>query len=205
MVAMVAWSALCTSAGAFLDEVVTTHRKKATVNKGTLGAIVMLGVLTLVSLSNPIRRSTVPGVGDLWIMSALESVIERDGHDDLNRVSVTAREGVVTLDGMVLTDAEKGLAERLASEIPGIRAVENTIRVTPALSRDLAIEKAVRAELVEDPLVHIRDLRVRADDGVVTVAGIVSQRGEERLARALVAKVPDVGRVIDKLETAPRI
>ncbi len=174
-------------------------------NKGTWGAVAMLGVMILVSLSSPIRRSTVRGVSDLWISSALESVIERDGHDDLNRVSVAAHDGIVTLRGTVLTDAEKGLAEELASEIPGVRGVDNTINVTPALNRDLAIEKAVQAELVEDPRVHIRDLRVRADDGVVTMEGIVSQHGEKRRARALVARLPDVDQVIDKLETVRRI
>lgn len=177
-------------------------------NKGTWGAVAMLGVMTLVSLSSPIRRSTVRGVSDLWISSALESVIERDGHDDLTRlprVSVATHDGIVTLSGAVLTDAEKGLAEELASEIPGVRGIDNTINVTPALNRDLAIEKAVQAELVEDPLVHIRDLRVRADDGVVTMEGIVSQHGEKRLARVLVARLPDVDQVIDKLETVRRI
>jgi osmotically-inducible protein OsmY len=141
---------------------------------------------------------------DLWIKTALESVIEKDGHLNLNRIGVTSHNGIVTLKGMVLTGEEKGLAELLAMQIPGVRGVESDIRVIPPLDRDIAIEKQARAALIENPLLDIKQLRVHVVNGNVTLQGIVDRSRERHLADRLVSMLPDVDKVVDKMETLRR-
>jgi len=141
---------------------------------------------------------------DLWIKTALESVMEKDGHLNLNRIGVSSHNGIVKLDGTVYTGEEKGLAELIAMQIPGVRGVENDMRVIPPLDQDIAIEKQARAALIENPLLDIEQLRVHVVNGIVTLQGIVDRTRERQLADRLVSMLPDVDKVVDRMETLRR-
>jgi osmotically-inducible protein OsmY len=141
---------------------------------------------------------------DLWIKTALEFDMEKDGHLNLNRVGVSSHNGVVKLEGTVVTGEEKGLAELIAMQIPGVRGVENDMRVIPPLDQDIAIEKQAEAALIENPLLRIWQLRVHAVNGIVTLWGIVDGSRERHLADRLVSMLPAIDKVVDKMETLPR-
>ena len=61
-------------------------------------------------------------------------------------IVVSTRDGVVTLSGYVETCAEKIVAERIASEVFGVRAVVNDLEVRVALHR---IDPNVTRETVQ--------------------------------------------------------
>jgi hypothetical protein len=65
---------------------------------------------------------------------------------DASIVVVATRDGVVTLSGYVETCAEKTVAERIASEVFGVRAIVNDLEVRVALHR---IDPRVRRETAE--------------------------------------------------------
>ncbi|MHC5544392.1 BON domain-containing protein, partial [Singulisphaera rosea] len=50
---------------------------------------------------------------------------------DAAEIGVTAREGVATLTGFVLTYNEKVTAERVAKRVHGVKAVANDLEVRP--------------------------------------------------------------------------
>jgi len=157
-----------------------------------IGGIVLFDMASIAAPADP---------GDLWIKSALESVIEKDNRLSLNHIDVASLNGTVKLNGMVLTEDEKGLAERMASQIPGVKGIENDINVLPAVDPNSELEKEAKATLIENPLLHIGELQVRARDGVVTLNGVVQQSKEKRLARRLVALLPNVHGVVNRIET----
>jgi len=103
-----------------------------------------------------------------------------------------------------MTDDEKGLAELIAMEIPGVKGIENDIEVLPPVDPDSELQKETRVELIDNPLFHIHDLNVRARNGVVTLRGLVQRNQEKHLARRLVARLPHVHRVVNKIEALER-
>lgn len=50
---------------------------------------------------------------------------------DVSEVSLTVREGEVTLEGAIGTRADRARIEDAIDRIPGVRAVENRVRVAP--------------------------------------------------------------------------
>jgi osmotically-inducible protein OsmY len=81
----------------------------------------------------------VPGVSqvrnelDVWIAVSVNQVIERVsdaiGEDAADRLSVTARDNVVTVSGTVGSTAERDAAIAAAAGATAVRGVENGIRV----------------------------------------------------------------------------
>jgi len=171
-----------------------------------VGAGILFGaaVILVILIPTPASPSTQMEKNDLWIKTALESVMEKDGHLNLNRIGISVRSRIVKLDGTVYTGEEKGLAELIAMQIPGVRGVENDMRVVPPLTQDIQVEKQVRATLMENPLLNIEALRVRAKYGVVTLLGIVDRPREKDLADRLVSMLPDVHKVVDRIEILER-
>ena len=57
--------------------------------------------------------------------------------DDIHwrNLSIEAGQGDVTLNGMVRTMEEKGLATKLAATVPGVKSLKNRIIVNPELPR----------------------------------------------------------------------
>ncbi|HET6464798.1 MAG TPA: BON domain-containing protein [Nitrospiria bacterium] len=168
------------------------------------GALWVVSVLFVTLTQSTASHAMQHEKSDLWIKTAVESFMERDGHLNLNRIGVSSHSGIVKLNGTVYTGEEKGLAELIAMQIPGVRGVENDMRVIPPLDQDIAIEKQARAALIENPLLDIEQLRVRAADGVVTLLGIVDRNREKHLADRLVSMLPDVHKVVDRMETLRR-
>jgi len=167
-------------------------------------ALWLASVLIATLIQAPASHAMQPEKSDLWINTALEFDMEKDGHLNMNRIGVSSHNGVVQLEGTVVTGEEKGLAELIAMQIPGVRGVENDLRVIPPLDQDIVIEKQARAALIENPLLDIGQLRVHAVNGIVTLWGIVDRSRERHLADRLVSMVPAVEKVVDKMETLPR-
>ena len=159
--------------------------------------VVFMGMVLLL----PLSATPLAGHGgDLWIKAAVETVIERDGRLDLDDIRVSCHNGIVKLSGTVLADEEKGLAAQLVMEVPDVRGIENNIQVVPVLSENIKVEKEAEATLLANPLLHIRELKIRALYGMVTVKGIVYHKSEKIFVTELLSDLPDVKQVINKIE-----
>ena len=167
-------------------------------NRSTIGLVLLGGVVFMVLAFS--KGAGPDHLNDFWIQSALDSVLEKDGDFDLDQVSVVIREGNVRLKGNVLTEEEKGHAEQIAMQIPGVQALENDIHVIPPVNRDVDLEKQIQSEIFENPLLHIRDLRVLSKDGTVTINGIVRTPFEKKLMDSLVLGFPGVKGLREKAE-----
>jgi osmotically-inducible protein OsmY len=155
-----------------------------------------------------LSMSRAPGLprtpSDQWIKTTLESEMERDAMFDLDRVRVVVDRGTVKLGGTVRTGDERGEAELLAMATHGTRAIQDDIHVMPNVSRTVELDKEIRSDLLENPTLRIRDLRVRFAQGDVSLHGIVHHRDEKGRAEELVAMVPGVDAIDDKMEVLHR-
>lgn len=154
------------------------------------------------SIQTPASRPSNPS--DYWIKTALDSVMVRNGHFDSDRIQVSTRDGVVKLSGNVLTGDEKGLVQLLAIQIPGVKALKSNIQVMPAVNQNVELEKESQSALFGNPLVYIRELKVQAQNGIVTLKGIVYQTEQKRLADGLVSMLPGVNTVINNIAVLHR-
>lgn len=148
----------------------------------------------------PASSSASPALGDLWIVTALESLIERDGRLAPGQVRASCHEGVIALHGTVPTEEDRGVAEQLALLIPGLQGIENHLSVAAAVDGNDTLAQEIRSALMENPSIQIKALNVRAQEGVVTLTGVVQERRQRRIAdRLVLMTTPHVRQVVDHL------
>ena len=164
----------------------------------TVVSVVALLLFAWLSMSNAPGLPRAPS--DRWIQTTLESEMERDALFDLDHVRVTVDHGTVKLGGTVRTGDERGEAELLAMATHGAQDIQDDIHVTPNVSRSVELDKEIRSDLLENPTLRIRDLRVRMVDGDVSLHGIVHHHDEKGRANELVALVPGVDAINDRME-----
>ena len=122
-------------------------------------------------------------------------------------IDVDTDKGVVTLNGMVDTSAERSLAENLAREVQGVREVVNSLQVRGASPggsgntdfTDAAITAAVKTALAFKKDVKAHNINVETRDGVVTLIGTVDSEAEKELAERTTLDTAGVRSVNNRL------
>jgi osmotically-inducible protein OsmY len=105
---------------------------------------------------------------------------------DANSIRVSVAKGAVTLRGYVSSLAEEELAVRAAQSVAGVRSVESELALSEqAVRKDSEIAAEVAARLRADPSLDAGFIRVKAEHGVVTLAGTVGRIAERNRAAAL--------------------
>jgi osmotically-inducible protein OsmY len=145
--------------------------------------------------------------GDGAVTSAVESRLLRNSLMDAGAIQVVTIEGVVELRGLAYSEAQKGLAGRLARDTYGVIGVNNQVDVSdwvpitePAKAQARSRAEARQAAQVQsDPWITatVRSLLAlsrgigQCDIGVTTRAGVVSLRGAvaSRVARDLAVEL----------------
>ena len=91
-----------------------------------------------------------------------------------SQIGVAAKDGVVTLSGLVDTYSKKLAAERIAQRVQGVRVVASDIEVKIPSSlkkTDTEIAEAIRNALRWNNLVDEDKIKVKVDNGWVTMEG----------------------------------
>ncbi|MGH7313626.1 MAG: BON domain-containing protein [Candidatus Rokuibacteriota bacterium] len=126
-----------------------------------------------------IMASTGRAIKDSWITSKAKAKLIADKRIT-RAVSVETRAGVVTLRGKVASGEEKQVAGQVVHRTDGVKAVRNALQIVPDTqrttvdARDKDIKKSVRARIEKDAMLKDADITVRADNGMVTLTGAVS-------------------------------
>jgi osmotically-inducible protein OsmY len=140
------------------------------------------------------------------IRKDVESELKWDPDIDPGDISVTVKDGVVTLTGFVKSYSEKFEAERAVKRVLGVRAVANDLEVrlpsgSERLDREIA-EDAVEA-LKRDLPYSSRNITVVVRNGWITLEGEVEWDFQRRLAEGAVRNVKGVKGVSNLIRIKP--
>lgn len=149
------------------------------------------------------------GVGqtmkDSWITSKTKMSLVKNTRVKARQITVETQGGVVALRGKVGSTDERAIAEDVAKGIDGVKRVSNTLEVVPAGQRDVVdtkdaeIRKTVNERLQADGRLKEADIKVRADNGMVTLMGSVADTQSRARAGDVARKVPGVRAVRNEL------
>ncbi|MDE2576830.1 MAG: BON domain-containing protein [Rhodospirillales bacterium] len=127
-------------------------------------------------------------------------------HVDATNITVDVRDGVVRLGGVVGSLAEKHAAERTIWHVRGVRGLveEIEVRVPEALRHgDTEIAQRVRNVLRWDAQIPDARLRIKVEDGVVTLMGTLDRQYQRQEAEARVRALEGVRGVANDIAIRP--
>jgi len=137
--------------------------------------------------------------------SHMETVHEGpSGFDASGEIEVTVRDGVIMLEGRVISHSHRRLAGVLAWWTRGRRDVLNGLDVEPPeADGDEELEDALRLVLESDPTIDADSVRLNCRAGVITLDGWVRSRHEQRRVELDAWYVQSVKEVVNRLEVRP--
>lgn len=162
-----------------------------------LGACVVLGATVV--------RANV--TSDTWITTNVKMLLLMSPEVNGMHLHVDSSNGRVTLFGTAGSEVGKAAAERLASQVIGVRSTRNLISVVPERRQeegrvvDTTVEQNVAIALRGDPALANSAIRVASvDDGTVVLGGGARSLSELRRALRIARGIAGVRRVASVVE-----
>ena len=124
------------------------------------------------------------------------------------QIGVAVKNGIVTLSGFVETYYKKTRAENAAKKVSGVRAVAEDLRVGVS-----PIYKKTDAEIAESVLTTLKlhtsvpedKVKVKVEDGIVTLEGEVDWDYQRRTAKESLTGLPGVRDIISYITLKPLV
>jgi osmotically-inducible protein OsmY len=131
-------------------------------------------------------------------------ILREPAGDNCGSIEVRVEDGIVILDGEVISLSHKRLAGVLAWWTPGCRDVVNGLEVVPPeQDTDDEVTDALRIVLEKDPLVRDPEqIRIRTHDYVVTLEGVVNKEEDRHTAELDAWYLFGVDKVINRIDVA---
>jgi osmotically-inducible protein OsmY len=127
--------------------------------------------------------------------------LEKDGRiPSAAEIAVSVKAGDATLRGSVESFPQRRAAVEIAKATPGVRRVENELRVDlHANRRDDEIRGAAIQALISSPDVPAERIEVTVDAGWLTLKGEVKHQQESNAAFDAVSEIPGIGGITNKI------
>jgi osmotically-inducible protein OsmY len=125
-----------------------------------------------------------------------------------SEIGVAVKNGIVTLTGIVDTYSKKIYAEKAVKRVAGVKAVAEDIQVglSPSYSKtDTEIADAVFNALKWHTAVQEDKIKIKVDDGVVTLEGEVEWDYQRVAAKTAIQNLAGVRSVLNLITLRPRI
>jgi len=117
-------------------------------------------------------------------------------------IKVESDNGIVTLSGTVTMEFHRSLAEETVADLPGVRKVDNQIKVIgdqPSPASDEWVTMKVKSTLAFHKHVSSMDTEVHTREGIVTLTGHTDSGAEKDLAGEYAKDVDGVREVRNDL------
>lgn len=129
------------------------------------------------------------------------------------KVGVSARSGVVLLEGSVPSQEARSIVEAIAADTPGVKGVENGLVVDPQATAtayegtllqrisDLETQVTLQERLRHEPLLAAANLNVAVEHGIVVLGGWVEGDLERACAQKIAQAAVGTEHVRNELQT----
>lgn len=150
-------------------------------------------------------NTTTGAVSDMWITTASKVKLMANEKTPANEINVDTRKGVVTLFGMVPSQAAKSAAETEVKSVSGVKSVRNELQVV-APAKQEAVEakdsdlKDRITKRVDETLSDDSDVDVEVKNGVVRLTGKVENQTDRLSALTIARSTSGVRSVVDELQ-----
>jgi len=129
------------------------------------------------------------------------SIELRKKEDGVGEIDISVTEGVVLLEGRMISVPHRLFAGAVAWWTPGRRDVINALEVVPPYEeRDEEVTEALRLALEADPLLEADQIRPQCRDWVVTLEGAVPTEEQRRRAELDAWSLSGVDKVVNRLQ-----
>ncbi len=149
---------------------------------------------------------------DGWITTKVKTALLFHRHVSASGTTVYTKDGIVTLQGVASSLAQKELTTEYAKDIDNVKEVKNemTIAPTPAVASettgdkidDASITAQVKTALLTHRSTSTIHTGVSTTDGVVTVTGIAKNEAEKSLVTKLTEDINGVTSVVNNMTVA---
>jgi osmotically-inducible protein OsmY len=128
-------------------------------------------------------------------------VLRRVTDDPAGDIQLSVTDGVVVLEGHVISQSHRRFAGALAWWIPGRRDVINALEVRPAYEdRDDEISEVLRLVLEADPEIDADQIRTNCNGKVVFLDGAVPNEQQKRRAELDAWSLLSIRGVVNRLD-----
>ncbi len=162
-------------------------------------------VVGVLDVANDIQVK-VPGAGgrtDTDIARAVRQALEWDVLVPDARIRSTVSGGWVTLEGDVDYWSQRDDAERAIRNLAGVRGVLDKIEIRPPTVIPFEVRKAIEEALERQAEREARSIDLDAQDGRVSVSGVVRSWAEKEAVFGAAKGTPGVRNVDDHLRIEP--
>jgi osmotically-inducible protein OsmY len=179
---------------------------------GAKGEAGEAGKITAKETETEGKRTVGSTINDGWIARTINTTYMFDRRINSFDVNAEAKRGVVTVIGYVTDASTRDRALEVAHNTLGVKEVVDKLIVDPDYKAKLAkgelLDKEgydkwmsikVRKQLINDAEVTGTWVGVKADDGHVTLKGMVDKRSEIERAEEIASEVPGVKEVKNEL------
>jgi hyperosmotically inducible periplasmic protein len=196
------------------DGIVTLTGTVADASHKSLAQDTVAGLPGVISVDNQLQiNGEQPAEhSDGWITMKVKTALLFHRNVSGTGTSVYTENGVVTLQGVASSMAQKELTTEYAKDIDNVKGVKNemTIAATPATADtsigdkidDASITAEVKSSLLSHHSTSALHTAVSTTDGVVTLSGIAKNAAEKSLVTKLVTDINGVNSVINNMTIA---
>ena len=183
-----------------------SHKSRAENTVESLPGVKSVNNQLVVSGEQPAEHS------DTWITTKVKTALLFHRNVSATGTTVYTKDGVVTLQGVADSMAEKELTTEYAKDIDNVKSVNNemTIAKTPAAPSatvgdkidDASITAEVKSSLLSHHSTSAIHTGVSTTDGVVTLTGIAKNDAERSLVTKLATDINGVTSVVNNMTIA---
>ena len=172
----------------------------------TIAGRILVGVMVAAFLTwvGNAQATAPSSPKDSDISAAIDRILLRDTVVPQDRIQVSTKDGIVTLEGVVPNLIANGRAVRHAESIKGVRAVVDRINIQTATRLDKELFKKVEEALRVDPTTKSLHVNVSVQDGRITFSGSVRSWVEKELATEAAKSVKGVTSIQNLLTIDPQ-
>ena len=163
-----------------------------------------------------IVKSESPAVNsDGWIGMKVKTALLFHSNVNAFKTEVGVKDGVITLNGEALSEAQKDLAGEYAKDVEGVKSVKNEMTVAKVVENneltlnekidDASITAQVKLALLYHRSTSALNTSVGTFDGVVTIGGVAKNDAEKVLVSKLVKDIKGVTSVINNMTIASSV